>query len=144
MHKIRPLLIGLGTTFVFILMLQTFGGIIWPVAPDVNLSDELALAAARAAAPLTFKLYSVLTYGVAVFVGAFLACKIAGGISTTPSLIVGVAYTVLAALNAFGMDAPLWMQIGIVAMPLPAAWLGLTLARVRPTIQPNRTSPNAR
>ena len=136
MHRVRPVLIGLGTTFVLIMMLQTFGGIFWPAPPGLNANDQQAILAARAAAPLLAKLYAVLTFGVAVFVGAFLARKIAGGINTIPSWIVGGVYTAVCALNVFSAEAPIWMQIGTVAMPLPAAWWGMTVAGARSPVAP--------
>ena len=139
MRAVRPVLIGLGTTFVFVMMLQAFGGIFWPAPPGFNLNDDAALMAARSAAPLLAKLYAVLTFGVAVFVGAFLACKIAGGINTRPSWIVGIVYTAVCALYAFGSRSPLWMQLSTVAMPLPAAWLALKAASVRQTAVPDNT-----
>ncbi|GEM_PF-2216647 len=136
MHLVRPVLIGLGTTFVFIMMLQTFGTIFWPVAAGVNLNDEQALRAAQAAAPVAAKLYTVLSYGVAVFVGAFLARKIAGGVSTTPSWIVGVVYTVVCGFVALGSNAPVWMKAGSLLLPLPSAWFGLTVAAERKRVTP--------
>lgn len=136
MHRVRPVLIGLGTTFVFIMMLQTFGTIFWPVPPGVNLSDEQAVRVAQAAAPLAAKVYTVLSYGVAVFIGAFLARKIAGGINTTPSWIVGVVFTVLCGYVALGSNVPVWMKIGSLLLPLPSAWFGLTVAAERRLIAP--------
>lgn len=136
MQRVRPVLIGLGTTFVFIMMLQTFGTIFWPVPPGVNLNDEQALRAAQAAAPLAAKLYTVLSYGIAVFIGAFLARKIAGGISTTPSWMVGVVYTLLCGYVSLGSNVPVWMKMASLLLPLPAAWLGLTAAAERRRITP--------
>lgn len=136
MHRVRPVLIGLGTTCVFIMMLQTFGTIFWPVPAGVNLNDEQAVRVAQAAAPLAAKLYTVLSYGVAVFIGAFLARKIAGGINTTPSWIVGAVFTVLCGYVALASNVPGWMKIGSLLLPLPSAWLGLTVAAERRRIPP--------
>lgn len=131
MRSVRPVLIGLGTTFVFVMMLQSFGGIFWPAPAGIDLSNQEALVAARRTAPFVAKFYAVATFAFAVFVGAFLACKIAGGINTRPSWIVGGVYTVVCALYAMGIPAEVWMQIAIVAMPLPSAWLAIKAASVR-------------
>ncbi|MBC8089560.1 MAG: hypothetical protein H7Z40_20035 [Phycisphaerae bacterium] len=136
MRSVRPVLIGLGTTFVFVMMLQAFGGILWPVPAGVDLSSKEAVLVAQAAAPMMAKLYAVLTFGIAVLVGAFLARKIAGGINTTPSWIVGGVYTVICTLYALGSQFPVWMQLTTIALPLPSAWLGLTLAAERRRIAP--------
>jgi hypothetical protein len=143
-HRVRPVLIGLGTTFVFIMMLQSFAGIFWPAPPGLDSRNEQAILAAQEAAPMIAKIYAVMTYGVAVFVAAFLARKIAGGINTTPSWIVGAATTVFCISNALTSPAPLWMHIGTILLPLPAAWCGLTLAAERRRVDANANGSPAR
>lgn len=131
MHTVRPILIGFGTTFVFIMLLETFGGIFWPAPAGLNMQDPQAVLAARNAAPVIARLYVVVSYGIAVLLGAFLARKTAGGISTGPSWIVGGVFTAICGYNTISMHEPLWMQIASIAMPLPAAWAGLIAAAER-------------
>lgn len=134
MHNVRAVMIGLITTFVFITMLQTMSGVFWPIPTGLDMNDKRAVEVAQAAAPMAAKLFAVVTFAIAVFVGSFLARKIAGGIRTLPSWIVGGVYTLICILYALGTQFPVWMQIGTMAMPLPAAWLGMTAAAVRPRI----------
>jgi hypothetical protein len=122
--------LGVGITIALIVMLEAIGGKIWPFMANVDMKSTTAIAAAMASAPMIALVWVVASYAVAGFFGSFLACKMAGGVMTRPSWIVGGVLLIACFFNNLNIPQPMWMNIASLLVPLPAAWLGLRLARV--------------
>ena len=127
-HNIRAVLIGLGAAIALIVMFEAIGGEIWHFMNGVNMQDKEAVRAAMAAAPLASMIYLIASYGVAAFIGSFLARKMAGGIATRPSRIVAIGLTLACVANSMAVPEPTWVSIVSILTPLPMAWLGARLA----------------
>ena len=121
-------MIGLGATFALIVMFEAIGGQIWTFTNGVNMNDRESLRVALAHAPTSAMIFLIASYGVAGFVGSFLARKMAGGLNTRPSRIVAIGLLVACAFNTVSTPEPMWVSIASVLIPLPAAWLGMKMA----------------
>ena len=127
----RATLLGVGIAIAFVVMLEAIATQIWPFMSHVDTSNETAVRAAIASAPIASMLWVLGAYAIGTFVGSFLACKMSGGINMRPSLIVGAMLLLGCVLNTFSVPQPMWMNVISILVPLPVAWLGFQLARVR-------------
>lgn len=128
MYNVRATLIGLGATFALVIMFLSIGDAIWHPTNGVISGDVEATRVALAKAPIIAMLYFVLNFGIAGFVGPFLARKMAGGISELPSQIVAVALVVASVVNAIETPLPIWVDVASALIIFPAAFLGMKLA----------------
>ena len=122
---------GLAVAFLAIFAIEMLGHSLYPLPPDVDLTNPEALRAAAAAIPTAAYALVLMGWLIGACLGGFVAVKLIRGASTRPALIVGALILAGAIYNMVTMPHPVWMVVGAVLGIIPAALVGGGLGRTR-------------
>lgn len=129
LRSVLAVLAGALVAFVLIAVIELLSGKLYPL--HVKSGDPEDLAAAMARAPLGALLLLLLGWAVGTAAGAWTAARAAGRSHLVHGLVVGVLLLGAAIENLLAIPHPLWFWIAAVALFLPCAYLGATLAARR-------------
>src|SRR5690606_34109077 len=99
--------------------------------PGVNLDNEDDLARLVASASTGKKLWVLMGWTLAAFVGGWVASRISRRHRRRAALAVGALIVAGVLLNAAMRRHPAWMTVAGVLLPLPVAWLAARPGRPR-------------
>ena len=122
---------GLAVAVLAIFAIEMLGHSLYPLPPDVDLTNPEALRAAAAAIPTAAYALVLMGWLIGACLGGFVAVKLIRGASTRPALIVGALILAGAIYNMVTMPHPVWMVVGAVLGIIPAALVGGGLGRTR-------------
>lgn len=106
-------------------LIESASHAIWP--PPEFFSKEVysnpeKLAEQIALVPLPAKISVLVAWALGSLTGGFVSAKLAG--SSRPARSVGIVMLAMIILNLMTIPHPLWMSIGGILVPLPAARIG--------------------
>ncbi len=124
LKNILCIVAGIVAGVVVIMVVQTIGHQVYPVASDVDYEDQEAMRALVASMPAGALLFVLLSYALGSFVGGGLTARLSPGGHMRHALIVGAVLMVMGLMNLVSIPHPLWFNLGTLLVFLPAAWLG--------------------
>ena len=124
-------LLGLVVALATMLLLEYLGMSLFPLPPGLDLDSEDDLARLVASATTGKKLWVLMGWTVAAFVGGWVAARTGRRHRTGAAIAVGLLIVAGVALNAALLPHPAWMIVAGLLLPLPAAWLASRLATPR-------------
>lgn len=130
-RTIAAVLLGLLVALATMLLVEYLGMSLFPLPPGLRLDNEHDLARLVESATLGKKLWVLMGWSLAAFVGGLVAAKISRRHRVGAALSVGALIVAGVALNAALLPHPAWMTVAGVLLPLPLAWLAARLARPR-------------
>ena len=130
-RTIAAVLLGLVVALATMLLVEYLGMSLFPLPPGIDLDSEQDLARLVESATLGKKLWVLMGWSLAAFVGGLVAAKIGRGHHVGPALAVGGLIVAGVVLNAALLPHPAWMTVAGVLLPLPLAWLAARLVRPR-------------
>ena len=131
MRTIWPYVVGLGTAFIVILVLEAALHLIFPMPSSAKMNDPAAIDRAMRAMPVAAFVALLVSYVIGSFLGGLTAALASDGSSSTPSIVTGCALTIAGAANVFAMYHPTWFRVASLLTYLPFAYLGCLAARGR-------------
>lgn len=137
LRSILAILAGLLIAFALMFGMQLMGMQLFPLPADSVLDNQVDLARLVAQSSLGQKIWIVLEWALASFVGAWVAAHLSR--HPQPSaLVVGAAITLGVLMNASVLPQPIWMSVLGLLLPLPLAWCAawLTVASRRRRLPP--------
>ena len=124
-RKILAVVAGVVVAFATVMLGELIAHQLFPINMPKT-TDNAALAAAMAAAPLGAKLSLVLIYFLAPLFGAWVAGRVSRAASW-PSWTVVALFLLATAANFFMLPHPLWLVVASVAAILVGGGLGVRL-----------------
>lgn len=128
-------LAGVVLAWLVITLSQLLSAALYPPPSNLDLRDPAALAEFIAAAPVTAMACVLAGYGMAAFLGGWVAAKISRQHRPGAALAVGALVLAGAIANTLLIPHPLWMVVIGVLLPLPAAWLAGRAVRARGSVE---------
>ncbi|TWT17796.1 hypothetical protein FQY83_16000 [Luteimonas marina] len=129
-------LLGLIVALATMLLLEYLGMSLFPLPPGIDLDSEEDLARLVASATIGKKLWVLMGWTVAAFVGGWVAARISRRHRVGAALGVGLLIVAGVVLNAAMLPHPAWMTIVGVLLPVPVAWCAARLASPRAPLPP--------
>jgi len=130
-RTVVAVVLGLVVALATVLLVEYLGMSLFPLPPGIDLDREEDLARLVASATLGKKLWILMAWTLASFVGAAVAARVARRHPTGAALCVGGLIVAGVLLNAALLPHPAWMTMAGVLLPVPAAWLAARLAAGR-------------
>lgn len=127
---------GLFAGIVVVALVETVAHALFPAPPFPVDPDPAALQAFLDSVPLGSKLLVVLGWALGGFVAGLAGAVAAKGGWRVAGLASGVSFALLTLGALTSLPHPLWMWIGGVLLPFPAAWLGRGLGGRDPAPTP--------
>lgn len=131
MRKLFAAVAGIIAAVVTVGVIETFGHMMFPPPPDLDLSDPDQLATLVDRLPPAALMFVIAAWIAGSFVGGVVATLIARRETIVPAMTVAAAMLFGALYSLFMIPHPLWMAIAGIASPLPSAWLGAIVAGIR-------------
>jgi uncharacterized protein YacL len=129
LRSVLAVLAGALVAFVLIAVIELLSGKLYPLHAKSGNPEDLAAAMARA--PMGALLLMLLGWAVGTLAGAWTAARVAARSHLAHGLVVGVLFLCFAVANMLSIPHPFWFWIAAVALFLPCAYLGATLAARR-------------
>ena len=129
LRSVLAILAGALVAFILIAAIELLSGKLYPLHADANRPEEMGKAMARA--PVGALLLVLLGWAVGTISGAWTATRTAGRSPLIHGLAVGALLLCAALANLLSFPHPVWFWIAAVALFLPCAYLGSTLAARR-------------
>jgi hypothetical protein len=130
-RTILAVLAGLLVALATMLALEYVGMSLFPLPPGIDLDNEADLARLVASATLGKKLWVLLAWAAAAFVGGWVAARLSRSHRAAAALVVGGLTVAGVVVNAMLLPHPPWMTAAGVLLPLPLAWVAARLATPR-------------
>ena len=130
-RTVVAVLLGLVAALATMLLVEYLGMSLFPLPPGINLDNEDDLARLVASASTGKKLWVLMGWTLAAFVGGWLASRISRRHRRGAALAVGALIVAGVLLNAAMLPHPAWMTVAGVLLPLPVAWLAARPGRPR-------------
>jgi len=131
-RTVVAVLLGLVVALATMLLVEYLGMSLFPLPPGINLDNEDDLARLVASASTGKKLWVLMGWTLAAFVGGWVASRISRRHRRGAALAVGALIVAGVLLNAAMLPHPAWMTVAGVLLPLPVAWLAARPGRPRP------------
>lgn len=107
-----------------IMLVQLVNWLLHPPPAGLDISDQAAMAAHMAAAPLSALLVVLLSYLLGVTAGAWLAARLSANCHWRQGIIVGVLFFFASIGNLMKLPHPVWFWIANLVIVPVAAWTG--------------------
>lgn len=127
-RTILAVFIGLAAAVATMLVLEYLGMSMFPLPPGLDLDNDADLAKLVAASTTGKKLWVLLPWTAASFVGGATAARISRRHRNAAALVVGAFIVAGVMLNTALLPHPWWMIVAGVLLPLPAARLAARVA----------------
>lgn len=114
---------------IVVAIVEGLGHAFFPPPPGLDVTNPESLAKAMDQIPFGAKLVVLAAWALGSLTGGFMAAKLGGSRNLLLALLVGGVLLAGGAYTLVTIPHPLWMAALGLIVPLPAAWLGATLAR---------------
>jgi len=104
--------------------IEAIGHMLFPIPPEVNASNPLAIEQYIRSAPMMALLFPLIGWVMGPFLAGFVSSLVWLKTSIVPSLVCGGILLAMTGVTLLSITHPLWMTIGGLVLPIPAAWLG--------------------
>lgn len=122
---------GLGTAFLLILLLEKVTHMVFAIPSGSSAADPASFEQAMRAVPTLAFAGLLVAYVIGSFAGGMTATLVVDGRSNRPSVVTGIALTIVGAVSVFAMYHPTWFRIASLLTYLPFSYLGCLAARGR-------------
>ncbi len=116
---------------VVVAIIESFGHVIYPPPPGLDPSDREALRAAMENAPAGALVLVLIAWAGGTLAGGWVAARLAARSPLAHGLVVGAILLGGGLFNMIMIPHPAWFSVAGLLVFLPAAYLGVRLARPR-------------
>jgi hypothetical protein len=125
---ILGVLTGVVAGGIVVALIELPGMVIHPLPEGTDTTDQAALQAHAARAPLTALVGVAIAWAIGPLVGSFLAALIAGRAFFNHGMIVAGIFLMFVVMNLRAFPHPTWLGVTGVVAPLAMGWVGSSLA----------------
>ncbi len=115
-RKILAVIIGAAIAILLVSLIEFLGHQVYPVAQDIDMNDQQAMAAYVKSLPLGALAFVIGAWAIATLAGGFAAAKIAGEKPQVFAGIIGALVLLGTAMNLMAIPHPLGFSITAVVL----------------------------